>query len=217
VLILASAENVAYITGGATVIAALILGAFGALAAERRLTKQINDAADRQKRELDADARQQRADLEHDRELADLADLRKLLDEAAVAVNKARNARDELIVAFSEHGTKLSKDDKDKLALAGQAIDALNMRILVRLGVRDPISEQFAGISAALLATWREVSYMSDEPGEMIAEKHRAIRAAKKPFDESMAMFLVEAVKRAGTVPTKPGASSPESSQRPLV
>ncbi len=102
---------------------------------------------------------------------------------------------------FTEHGAKLLQDVKTKFAEAGQVIDAPTSRILIRLGVRHPISQQFAAISAAMLSTWHQVGFLVEDAGESLAPKRQAIEAAKLEFDEAMAMFFVEAVKIAGTVP----------------
>jgi len=51
--------------------------------------------------------RRQREALAHDRKMADLADLRRLLDEAGVALNNADEARMTLVVEFAEHDCKV--------------------------------------------------------------------------------------------------------------
>jgi hypothetical protein len=44
--------------------------------------------------------RRQRESLRHDRELVDLADLRALLEEAAIALDRAGNVREEVEASF---------------------------------------------------------------------------------------------------------------------
>ena len=192
-LAVATAEGVAFIGAGATIVAALLLGSLAAWNSGRRQKAQIEDAGERQKRELTGEAERQAGTLAHDRQLSDLADLRALLDETAIAIHEARKARDDLRVRFTEHGAKLPQDVKTKFAEAGQVIDALTSRILIRLGVRHSISQQFAAISAAMLSTWHQVGFLDEDAGESLAPMLE--------FDEAMAMFFVEAVKIAGTVP----------------
>jgi hypothetical protein len=177
-LILASAEGVAGITAGATVVGALALAVITAHTTNRR----------------------QRESLAHARELADLADLRKLLDEAALALNDARDARDDLEVGLTEHGVALPDDRKRPLAERGRSLVALNARLLVRLGENDPIASHFEEANEALEHTWRQVSYLADDTTESFMEKRSAVRAAATTFAESSSAFMRAAVARAGTV-----------------
>ena len=128
-LVLASAEAVAEITAGGTILAAVIIAVLAAWTAGRR-----------QKRQLDAEGKRQAATLAHGREvatlslsaeraLADLADLRKLLDEAAVALDGARDARDELDVSLTEHGVALPDEPKRQFKECGQGLVALSARL----------------------------------------------------------------------------------------
>jgi hypothetical protein len=87
-LVLASAVEVAAITAGGTLVAALGL----AVVTLHIANKRSSDETNRQLRNLDAEAERQRAALTHARELADLADLRSLLDEAALALDRAYSA-----------------------------------------------------------------------------------------------------------------------------
>jgi hypothetical protein len=212
VLILASAENVAFITGAATVIAALILGAFAAWAAERRLTKQMGDAGDRQKRELAdagnrqkrelrADRRRQQATLTHDRELADLADLRTLLDEAAVALNDADEARIGLELGLTQHGRKVPCETLTMAREAGRALYALRERLFVRLGKKHAIALHFHEATAALQATWAAVSSLhEDSDAHEVQESRNIVRSKRESFQRACEGFIEAAVERAGTV-----------------
>jgi hypothetical protein len=180
-LVLASAEAVAGITAGATIIAALIIAVITARTTNGRQERQ----------------------LEHDRELADLADLRKLLDEAAVALNGARDARDELDVSLTEHGVALPDEPKRQFKECGQGLVVLSARLTVRLGEADPIATHFEAACEALLRTWRQVSYLDDDTAASLKEKRTTIRADREAFAASASGFMRAAVKRAGTVPTQ--------------
>jgi HAMP domain-containing protein len=223
------AEGVAFITGAATVIAAVVLGGLAAWTADRRLGRQIADsgrrqerelaeAGRRQERELAADAeRQQREEvartegqgrqLGHARELADLADLRALLDEAAVAIHEGAEAVHETLTRFSEHGRNLPSEYRDKVAERGRAIVSLLSRLQVRLGLNYPIVEHFGALSIAAWNAWRETTPLdADEPGET-AKRFAALRTAGEEFDKAADLFVEAAVARFGTVTTKAGAA----------
>lgn len=152
--------------------------------------------------------RRQRESLKHDRELADLADLRKLLDEAAVALNDAGEARAEVDVSFTEHGPNMPAAPKDKLKDSGHALFPLLVRLHVRLGAKNAITTHFSAAVDALLNTWREVSYFEDDDAVILKEKRASIRADLTTFTASSIAFTKAAVERAGTVPTRGGATT---------
>ncbi len=214
-LILADAEGVAFITGGATVIAALFLGGLAAWAAERRLTKQIADSGTRQERELAAEAERQAATLAHDRDLADLADLRALLDEATVALDRARDSRSEALVSVREAVgfesslaassvpkrevvSKMVDDAAQKLEAAGRPLVTLVARLRVRLGSEDPISDAFNDAAVALNEIWRSLTATYNiEVG--LTPLRESLEHDGERFTLAMERFLRAAVKRAGT------------------
>jgi hypothetical protein len=144
VLALATAEAVAFIGAGATILAAIILGGWAAWAADRRQARQIADSGQRQARELAAEGERQRATLAHDRELADLHDLRALLDEAAVAVQRGKGAREtaEGAVLAARLGKRESiEDGVSGLEGASVEIYSFQARLKVRLGGIDDTVE----------------------------------------------------------------------------
>ena len=74
------------------------------LAAEReRTVLQLEAEEARLQRQLAAEGERQHVQLVHARELADLANLRALLDEAAVALHRARYALDSVRSTLSAH------------------------------------------------------------------------------------------------------------------
>lgn len=197
-LVLASAEDVAFITGGATVLAALILGGFAARAADQRLTKQIKDAGDRQESEL-----------AHDRELADLDDLRKLLDTTAVALNGAIPSE---LVDFRLTLPEPRSEFKARVNKNATSLDALHTRLSIRLGPRDVITLALGGAIESLRAIDEQI------PRGEVALDQEAIKAradimtrALHHLEARAAEFVEAAVERAGTVATQGGsASTPE-------
>jgi hypothetical protein len=81
-LVFASAESVAGITAAAT-----LLGATGlALVTVHTNSRRLTEEGKRQERELAAETERQAASLAHVRELADLDDLRKLLDDVTATL-----------------------------------------------------------------------------------------------------------------------------------
>jgi hypothetical protein len=210
-LAVAAAEGVAFISAGATIIAAVILGGLAAWTADRRQTKQLKEESERQRRELYTAAERQSdelraererldATLAHERELADLADLRKLLDESVVALNDARDARDQLEISFGEHGLHVPPEPLYKLRDCGNTIDRLLVRIHIRLGAEDEITDSFQGAAEALLATWRAAK-SEDDDALVMKEKRGAIRVAHGDFVKSYNAFMRAATARAGTLP----------------
>jgi hypothetical protein len=174
-LVLASAEGVAGITAGATLLAAT------GLAAVTVHTKRL--------------------DLDHNRELADLADLRELLDNSAVALNDADEARIALEVSFAQHGRKVPPEPLDAAKEAGRALYVLRERLHVRLGWGDPIAQSFDEAIAALLSIWQAVSRLEeDDDATALQESRSTIAAARRSFTEGFVRFIIVAVERAGTV-----------------
>jgi hypothetical protein len=94
--------------------------------------------------------RRQRESLRHDRALVDLADLRTLLDEAAIALDRAGSLREDVEAAFALSGFAMS--DEKKLALGEQfsVLAELNARLSLRLGVEDLVSVHFEEANDAL-------------------------------------------------------------------
>ncbi len=203
--VLAAAENVAFITGGATVIAALVVGGFAAWFADKRLSKQFKDSAERQQRELIAEAQRQEAALAHDRELADLADLRIVLDEAAVAIAQANRATRSAIasMAVAQLGGRQDVDEWVKttgaeLEGAQSALLALSARLRVRLGAMDDITTSLVDAAGALQdVSGHALAFHAIEPEKKHSE---GATDASKRFSEAAATFHNAAVRRTGTV-----------------
>jgi uncharacterized membrane protein YccC len=221
------AEGVAFITGAATIVAAAILAGVAAVTTNNRLTKQIKDAGERQerelaeagkrqKRELKAEAKRQAAALAHARELADFADLRSLLDEAAVALNYAEEARAGLELSFTEHGRKVPPEPLHSAKESGRGLFVLRERLYVRLGKAHAIAQRFHEATTALLTTWQAVSSLEedDDPTAVKASRDRII-AAHRSFERAFDGFTEAAVERAGTVPTTGGPTASEPPSTP--
>jgi hypothetical protein len=187
-LVLASAEGVAAITAGATLLAAGGL-AYVTLAANGK--------------RLDAERERQVADLAHDREMADVSDLRKLLDEAAVALDSARDALEHVEVRLIEWGAALSPDVKAKLEMHGRALVALHVRLLVRLGVDNLIAAHFGAAARAAHEAWQQVHRLEDDTPQTLAAKVRVVKDQRQIFNGEVRAFLAAAVEGAGAVTMK--------------
>jgi hypothetical protein len=140
VLVLASAEAVAGITAGATIIAALIIALITARTTNHRQKQQ----------------------LEHDREIGDLADLRGVLEEAALALYRAAELaltadgklEDQLIVTMVS----------EKLSEGWHDLEPLRVRLGLRLGEGDPIVRTFNDAVDSLVVIGEQIGRKSAEP-----------------------------------------------------
>jgi len=170
-LVLASTDGVAAITVGGALVVAVIT----AVTTNRR----------------------QREALKHDRELADLADLRKLLDEAAVVINYAGDALDELLVRFIEGGAALSQNAREKVAQLGRDLDTLNARLRVRVGNDAALTTSFQVCVDDVHAGWRTTRRLED--AENLVERREELQAITQALRKSAGEFINRAVERAGT------------------
>jgi hypothetical protein len=191
-LILASAEGVAGITAGATLLAGLGLAGVTIYTTNRRA--------------FDEFARQERL-LDHERELADLADLRKLLDEFALVLDRARTARDEMVVLAQTARHRRSTIDTDVASAAaaakrvGQELLALTMRLRVRLGSENPLALASEEVTDSVQRMSAQVERFGDEMS--LSETRELFGLAQQDFGRWSTEFTLAAVKRAGTVDTR--------------
>ncbi len=211
-----SSGGIALSGAAATIIAAAILASMAAVTTNKRQTKALKDADERQERELRADAERQQRELnaraeeqerqlDHARKLADLADLRQLLDEAAAALNDAVDASHRLHVAAGEHGSSLARNAGDEVADHGRRLVTLNARLQVRLGKDDPVAVHFDEGCNAMWESWRHASPNPEETSTELIERRKQMRDAWQALNTSLDAFLAAAVTRAGTVPVHDG------------
>lgn len=152
--------------------------------------------------------------LEAQRELADLADVRGLLDEAAVALHRAAYALDEVRRNFLRFaGGFFRTEDRSApyraVERAGQELDALLERLTVRLGRDRDVVRHFAGCDEAALLTFRTLNMLKlefavgDEPAagervKLLTETRESLGSARTKFDESRRDFMDAAQRLAG-------------------
>jgi multidrug efflux pump subunit AcrB len=207
---LASTQSVALITGGATVVAAFIIGCLTALFAHMRLGRQLKSSADQQQLALDAEAQRQEAALAHDRELADLEDLRKLLDEAAIAIAQARALRSSAIAGMKLAGLGSETEVEswvektaNPLQHAQSSLTALSARLRVRLGGLDEITTALSSAADALgEVVSLSLSFHFVESDNRPSLEDQTEQASKR-FLEAAESFHNAAVTRAGTFPVR--------------
>jgi hypothetical protein len=202
-LVIGSAEGVAGITAGATLLAALGLAGVTIYTTNRRVSAE----SDRQKREIDERTKGQKRLLDHQRELADLADLRTLLDEFALALDRARTARDEMVVLAQTARRRRSTIDTDIGRTAGaakqvgQELLALTMRLRVRLGSENPLAVASEEVADAVPRMWVQVEQFGNEMS--LSDARELFGLAQQDFGRWSTEFTFAAVKRAGTVDTR--------------
>lgn len=160
-------------------------------------------ASSRQRQQLRAEGERQQRQLVHDRQLADLDDLRRVLDDAALALDRASQAHRPV-------GARVLTDPIDheglaeshqEIGTARETCDALLARLRVRLGQNDPVSKAFAQATDALHKIEASTIFVSNAPD---AEKREWVRRehfsqADRKFREGIDAFLDAAAQRAGT------------------
>jgi hypothetical protein len=196
------------------VLSAVFLGSLAALTAARRLSRQLVSAAERQQRELAASAEQQRAGLQaegerlaatlkHDRALADLRDLRALLDQAAVALQDGKRAREQAELALMVGQTGRLEGVPEAvtgLRHAAAAIHALHARLRVRLGGFDDTVAALGDCGNNLRAMAMGISLVSVT--ETVDDK--TVKEAEelgRELDRLAQGYFDAASRRAGVVP----------------
>jgi hypothetical protein len=197
VLLASTAEGVAAITAGASLIAASALAAVTVYTTNRR----IGGEHDRLRSELAAEAERQATALAHARELADLDDLRVLLDEVAVAIDQALVAQERagatVRLAHRNKKDKRIADARTLIEDVAPAFVALTARLRVRLGGSDPITISVAEAGRSLaemqaIAVWVKYGRYGPETTLDLS------KAAYERLTQAAQTFYQAAVERAG-------------------
>jgi hypothetical protein len=144
--------------------------------------------------------RRQRESLRHDRELVDLADLRVLLDEAAIALERAGSVREDVEAAFAASGFAMPDEKKDALGEQFSKLCELNARLNLRLGVEDSIAVHLEEANDSMYLIL-ECLYPTEEDPQQALEwsRKKIIEYGAKSAGHSAA-FIAAAVKRAGMI-----------------
>lgn len=197
-LVLASAVEVAAITAGATLLAAGGLAGVTIYTTRQRLAEERG----KQKRELSAETDRLAATLAHDRALADIADLRQLLDETATAIDHVSNAQEyawhcfDMPEAAFKNVAKLMLELNEQLTDAERPLAKLTPRVRLRLGADDPVTASCVEARAAVdhmrdVAFARRIKRDDEERA-----RDRAAEAWGRMLDATQAFFAA-AVERA--------------------
>jgi hypothetical protein len=150
--------------------------------------------------------RRQRESLIHDRELFDLADLRRLLDEAAVALDRAGRVREDVELAFASSGFAVAGEKREALEGQFDRLGEINSRLNLRLGVEDPIAVHFEEANDALYLILECLDGREGDDAEAIGESRRKILEYGAKSAGHSGGFVSAAVERAGTI-RRPGES----------
>jgi heme exporter protein D len=195
-----------------TLAGAVVVALITSVTTDRRLSRQIVAERERQERELAAGAAQQAATLAHDRELSDLADLRKLLDEAAIALVEGEVALSDLDVverplvdgggevARDADGVRLRPEVKQRVLdarLCSAALVSLATRLQIRLNFDEPIVQHIERAARTIQEAW--TPFVDEEP-RSVQQLDAAFWEGKRSFEHSGGDFRRAAVQRVGTV-----------------
>jgi hypothetical protein len=186
-MILATATGVAGITAGGTLFAAAGLAFVTLRTTNRRLS---------------AESARQRRELAHDRELADIADLRSLLDEAAIMLDEAEAAvvstSEKMKPPFDDAGNLGDHPDdidvvaEQEVAILSECIlrlDTLTARLSIRLGEKDPVTEAFREARMGVVETRSAILF----------ERYGDVDLASMKLSVSISAFYTRAVAKVGT------------------
>lgn len=151
--------------------------------------------------------RRQRESLRHDRELVDLADLRTLLDEAAIALDSAGSVREDVEAAFALSGFAMPDEKKQALSEQFSKLAEFNARLNLRLGVEDLVAVHFEEANDALYFIL-EALYPKEgtSPQAVGQSREKILEYGAKSAGHAGAFFTV-AVKLAGTVQRENGSA----------
>lgn len=180
-----------------TLAGAIVVALITAVTTDKRLSRQINAERERQERDLAAGAERQRADLAHDRELAYLADLRNVLDEAALALNDAQDARGRVRLAEGWRDPDRAQA-RQETAERGRRLVGTLARVQVRLGTEDPIATGFDEACGAWWDVWHNSLPTPDENSSELIERHKRLHVASETLVASTTAFRAAAVERVG-------------------
>lgn len=190
---MATTDGVAGITAGATLATALIVAVTTAVTTNARQHRQLNAEFDRQA-----------AALAHERELADIADLRALLDEAAIAFDQAAVAQGTVARRArplvrrdvpEERRRKLTEELTEILARHEPPLWNVTVRARVRLGERDELVRALTSGCNLLRQLQSNVAVLGIVDPD---EDERALRGPTDLLYERQKRFIAVAVERVG-------------------
>jgi hypothetical protein len=144
--------------------------------------------------------RRQRESLRHDRELVDLADLRTLLDEAAIALDRAGSVREDVEAAFALSGFAMPDEKKQALGEHFSQLAELNARLNLRLGVEDLVAVHFEEANDALYFILEALYPEEDASPQAVEQSRQKILEYGAKSAGHTGAFFTAAFNRAGTI-----------------
>jgi hypothetical protein len=154
--------------------------------------------------------------LAHQRKLADLENVRGVLDDAAALLHRTAYELDRVRFEVGAHGAAFFRDEGrtevyERLGRCGEEADALTERVAVRLGREQPAVKAFAETNEAALAIYRALGSLRlyveppPDPGHgaaqvrrLVDEKRVEIETRRGDFDRRRDVFMSAAQLTAG-------------------
>lgn len=184
-------------------VGVLLVAVITAVTTNRRQERQIAAAAEAQERAVAAERERLVVQLEHDRTLADRADLRGLLDEAAQRLRDADASCRDTLLGLQLHAHELDAylpDALRRLEVVGNDLDGLATRMRIRLASHEPTLVAFEAATEAVLDVFRRVGVIARlRDDRQLDTDVDAIGLAADRFAERARTFFAAAVDRVGT------------------
>ncbi len=197
------------------VLGLLIVAIFTAAAAEFRQRQQLEAEGKRQARALDAEGERHGATLAHERQRDELADLRAILDDGAVALHRLHDAIRRLQTACNTWGSGVHRREAERrteLRRTAEEVNSMSARLSVRIGADPAVTALDAATEPAVALYNRTRPGGADEHEEAL-QYLAAIDAEEKRFRECAHKFMNRAVElagnRSGSNPSGPEANQP--------
>jgi hypothetical protein len=153
------------------------------------LTATLNQQRDQLKANLEHDREQQARTLEHERRKDDLSEARRVLDDAARAVNEADRCHRDI------HDDLGNEDKKEALKQAGRKLDETTQRLAIRFGLGYEVTADMISCVELSLVVFGATTHWS--LGEHDYGRKEARRAMAE-FEDAMAQFIDAATRHAG-------------------
>jgi hypothetical protein len=144
---------------------------------------------------------QQKRGFAHEREMADLADIRRLFDDAAVALHDASRAMSGVERGLFRDGRFVSQRSPEALSNAeeaGERLKVIRGRLRVRLEPADASVQTFARAHDAAWDVIRAVFAMDPGPGGASGEAFKAVQDGHRRLVAATDEFMSAATEAVG-------------------
>jgi hypothetical protein len=184
---------------------AAIVALIAAVTAERRLNKQLKAEGERLGKQLEAEQERLESQLAHDRQLADLAELRTILDDGAARLTTILDKYTDVWGVLPSKGQEHSPEKLSAMKTTLEAvwpevwpIYGITERLELRLGQGAPIVKAMRGVSDKISQQIEEMNGWAEFPDE--GELEEARRTYLAEVASARGAFLKEAEKLAHAV-----------------